>query len=156
MPVADRLAGTYLSVMRYECDAPNGHTWFRLETADEADAEAVLMAHAVDKFYRRAEDIARASYQPGPGLERDIGLKGHIARSMPLFLTLRDEDGAALVTAMIPQQRTTDLREPSIRPILVAHANKDPFPRFAEAIDALARHLGVPLPADECYPYRRG
>lgn len=141
--------------MRYECDAPNGMTWFRLETAAEADAEAAAMAHAVDKFYGRSEDLARATYQPGPGLERDIGLKAHIARSMPLFLTLRDEDGAPHVTAMIPQPRDAESHELSVRPILVAHANKDPYPRYASAIEALARHLGRTLSAEECYPYRR-
>jgi hypothetical protein len=142
--------------MRYECDAPNGLTWFRLENAAEADAEAAAMAHAVDKFYKRAEDAARASYQPGPGLERDIGLKDHIARAMPLFLTLRDAEGTALVTAMIPQKPDPEAHELAIRPILVAQANKDPYPPYAAAIDALARHLRRPLGADECYPYRRG
>jgi hypothetical protein len=141
--------------MRYECDAPKGMTWFRLETAAEAEAEAAAMAHAVDKVYLRAEDAARATYRPGPGLERDIGLKSHITRSMPLFLTLRDGDGTPHVTAMIPHQREADPQDWTVRPILVAHANKDPYPRFAEPIDALARHLGRPLRADECYPYRR-
>ncbi len=145
--------------MRYECDGPNGMTWFRLETEAEAQAESALMGHAVDKFFRRAWEAARACYQPSPGLERDIGLKDHIARAMPLFLTLRDENGAGVVTAMIPlvtadhgPARDQDLWR---RPILVGPANSDPFSVHAEAIEALARHLRQPLDPMECYPYRR-
>ena len=36
--------------MRYVCDAPGGATWFRIETEAEAEAEAALMRHAVDKY----------------------------------------------------------------------------------------------------------
>jgi hypothetical protein len=149
----------YDRAMRYECDAPSGMTWFRLETEAEAEAEANLMGHAVDKFFRRAWEAARASYQPPPGLERDIGLKDHIARTMPLFLTLRDEDGGGHVTAMMPQSANpqADGSDQDLfrRPILVGPANSDPFRTQPEAIAALARHLGRNLDPEECYPYRR-
>lgn len=142
--------------MRFECDAPQGLTWFRLETAAEAEAEAAAMVHAVDACFKRAEAAARASFRPGPGLERDIGLKDHLFRVMPLFLTLRDEHGAPCVTAMVPRHPVAGDHDLAVKPILVAQANKDPYPRFAEAIQALARHLGRPLDPKECYPYRRG
>ena len=85
--------------MRYMCDAGNGKTWFRFETENEAEAEAALMRHSVDKYFRRYEAAARESYrapQGVPAFEQAIGLKDHIANSMPLFLTLRADDGDRL------------------------------------------------------------
>jgi hypothetical protein len=52
-----------------------------------------------------------------------------------------------------PESRATDQ---SVRPILVGRANTDPYPAHGEAIAALARHLGLTLDRERCYPYRRG
>lgn len=136
--------------MQYVCDASKGRAWFRVETDAEAADESRLMRHAVEKHFLLAKARARRSYQPGPGLERDIGLKGHLARTMPLFLTLRADDGAGLVTAMLP---------PGGKPlgdfpvIVVGPENADPYPDHADAIEALGRHYDVPLPRARCYPY---
>ena len=69
---------------------------------------------------------------------------------MPLFLTLRDGDGNALVTAMLPpggQERD------GFNPIIVGAANGDPYPEHGEAIRALGDHLGITLDRARCYPY---
>jgi hypothetical protein len=136
--------------MQYVCDAPKGRTWFRIETEAEATAESRLMRHAVEKHFLTAQQRARRTYVPGQGLERDIGLKGHVARTMPVFLTLRAEDGSGLATAMLP---------PGPKPssdftiIIVGPENADPYADHADAIEALARHFRVPLPRTRCYPY---
>src|ERR671917_2709204 len=81
--------------MRYVCDAPGGKTWFQIETEAEAAQESDLMSHTVAKYFRQAHERATASYapRPGPYIEQDIGLKAHIQRVMPVFLTLRDAEG---------------------------------------------------------------
>jgi hypothetical protein len=136
--------------MKYVCDAKAGRTWFRIETDAEAEAETRLMRHAVEKHFRRELERARLSYQPGPGLERDIGLKGHITRTTPLFLTLRADDGAGLATAMLPPQGRSD---PDFRVIIVGPENADPYAANADAIKALGVHLGLNLERERCYPY---
>lgn len=139
--------------MRYVCDAPGGATWFRLETEAEAEAEAALMRHAVDKHFRRFEAAARESYRapPGvPGFEQAIGLKDHIARAMPLFLTLRADDGAGLATAMLPPEGRN---QANFRIIIVGPENRDPYIDNAPAIQALARRFNVSLPRELCFPY---
>ena len=90
--------------MRYVCDAPNGETWFQIETEAEAALETVLMGHAVEKHFWQAREHAIATYVPPSGsyIEQDIGLKAHIQRVIPVFLTLRDEEGNGLATAMLP------------------------------------------------------
>src|ERR1700722_6169571 len=90
--------------MEYVCDAPHHRTWFRLTTEGEAVAESEEMRHAVEKHYRRERERAADSFHPLTTvyIEQDIGKEAHIQKSMPLFLTLRDEDGRALVTAMLP------------------------------------------------------
>jgi hypothetical protein len=138
--------------MQYVCDAPGRRTWFRMETDAEAEAETRLMRHAVEKYFRREQDRARLSYQPGAGLERDIGLKGHIARSTPMFLTLRADDGEGLATAMLPPAGS---RDPNFRVVIVGPENADPYEHHADAIQALARHVGMHLPRERCYPYAR-
>ena len=138
--------------MRFICDAPLGRTWFAFETLAEAEAEAGAMNHAVDRHFARAQTAAIASYaSPDPhGIARDIGLKDHIRRTMPLFLTLRDAEGAPLATAMLPPQgRSTS----GFRTIIVGPSNVDPYPRHADAIAAQARHLRIDLPRETCYPY---
>ena len=87
-----------------------------------------------------------------PVAEQNIGLKGHIQRGMPVFLTLRDGDGASLVTAMLPP---AGLTEKSFRPIVVGPANADPYDRHSDAITVLAKHYGLTLDPIRCYPYRR-
>jgi hypothetical protein len=141
--------------MRYVCDAPGGKTWFGMETEAEADAESALMQHAVAKFFRRTHDEAVACYRPAPStapLERDIGLKAHVARTMPRFLTLRDGDGAGLATAMLPP---TGGDGRGFRIIIVGPENSDPYVAHGEAIAALGRHLGLTLDPERCYPYGR-
>ena len=136
--------------MQFVCDALKGRTWFRIETDAEATAESRLMHHAVEKHFLTAQTRARRSYVPGPGLERDIGLKAHLARTMPVFLTLRADDGAGLATAMLP---------PGARPnseftiIIVGPENADPYADHADAIEALGRHFRIQLPRSRCYPY---
>ncbi|MGE0740357.1 MAG: hypothetical protein AB7O98_03375 [Hyphomonadaceae bacterium] len=139
--------------MRYVCDAPGGKTWFRLETEHEAEQESALMRHAVDKYFRRFEAAARESYRAPKGaasFEQAIGLKDHIARAMPMFLTLRADDGEGLATAMLPPQGRN---QANFRTIVVGPNNQDPYPAHEAAIDALADHFGVDLDRDLCFPY---
>ncbi|HEX3990097.1 MAG TPA: hypothetical protein VHX39_02865, partial [Acetobacteraceae bacterium] len=145
--------------MEYVCDAPNNRTWFRLLTEGEAIAESQDMRHAVEKHYRRERERAIDSFHPLTSvfIEQDIGKEDHIRRAMPLFLTLRDEDGKALVTAMLPAKGkgAQGLGVPSGGCIIVGPANADPYPGHADAIAALADHFGITLDRASCYPYRR-
>jgi hypothetical protein len=141
--------------MRYLCDGPAGTTWFRIETEAEAIAESNAMRHAVEKFFRKEQEKAAQTFQPPTRtfFEQEIGLKAHLQREMPLFLTLRDGEGNALVTAMLPPGGRDDRM---FRPIVVGPANSDPYPERGDAIEALANHVGIALERDRCYPYRRG
>src|SRR5438067_546199 len=123
--------------MKYVCDAPGGKTWFRIETEAEAAVESEGMRHAVEKFFRKEEEKAIQSFQPASKVyfEQEIGLKAHVQREMPLFLTLRDDR--------------------SFRPIIVGIANADPYVEHADAIRALSQHYGLSLERSRCYPYRR-
>ena len=108
--------------MQYVCDA-GAMTWFRLETAAEAALESRAMNHAVEKYYLDMQEKATATYEPPKGVpvaEQNIGLKGHVQRAMPLFLTLRNSEGTALVTAMLPP---AGQGERSFRPIIVGPGN---------------------------------
>ena len=136
--------------MDYVCDAPNDETWFRIVTEAEAMAEATEMSHAVDKHFRREWDRAAESFRSNNPvfIEQDIGKRDHIKRAMPLFLTLRDQDGRGLVTAMVTQPGPGSC-------VVVGRANADPYPDHAAAIAALGRHLGQTLDRARCYPYRR-
>ncbi len=98
--------------MEYVCDAPRNRTWFRLVTEGEAVAESLEMHHAVEKHYRRERERAVDAFHPTTSvfIEQDINKEDHIRRAMPLFLTLRDEDGKALVTAMLPPNGKTGRR----------------------------------------------
>lgn len=139
--------------MRYVCDAPGGATWFRIETEAEAEAEAALMRHAVDKYFRRYEAAARESYRApkgGASFEQEIGLKDHIAKTMPMFLTLRADDGAGLATAMLPPQGR---EQAGFRIVIVGPENGDPYIAHEGAIEALALHAQLSLPREACYPY---
>jgi hypothetical protein len=139
--------------MRYVCDAPGGATWFRLETEAEAEAEAALMRHSVDKYFRRHEAAARESFRAPKGsatFEQAIGLKDHIAKAMPLFLTLRSADGEGLATAMLPPQGRNQV---NFKIVIVGVENADPYEDFEDEIEALAQHFGIELPREECFPY---
>jgi hypothetical protein len=140
--------------MRFVCDAPHGQAWFQIETEAEAALESDLMNHAVEKHFRQAREHARMSYVPPSGsyIEQDIGLKAHIQRVMPVFLTLRDQDGNGLATAMLPPAGE-DVR--SVRPVIVGVGNSDPFPQHGEAIRVLGEHFERILDRVWCYPYRR-
>ena len=140
--------------MRYICDGAGDKTWFRLETAAEAAAESLAMRHAVERHFCREMDKATKSHQPVSKtfIEQEIGLKAHIQREMPLFLTLRNSEGAALVTAMLPPGGKEDS---AFRMIIVGPDNADPYPEHAAAIEALGRHFGLSLERSRCFPYQR-
>ena len=140
--------------MIYVCDAPDGKTWFRIETEAEAASESGTMRHAVEKYFRKEREKAVQSFQPisKVSFEQEIGLKAHIQREMPLFLTLRDGEGSPLATAMLPPGGKDDR---SFRPIIVGAGNADPYPEEGEAIRALGKHYGMTLERARCYPYRR-
>ena len=83
-------------------------------------------------------------------IEQEIGKEAHIQRAMPLFVSLRNQDGEGLVTAMLP---------PGGRGggacIIVGAGNTDPYPDYGDAIRALGDHFGLTLERSACYPYRR-
>ena len=140
--------------MKFICDAPAGKSWFRIETAAEAAVESLAMHHAVEKFFLAEEDKAVRSYRsPQAGfIERDIGLKSHLLRSMPMFLTLRDAVGQPLATAMLPPNGRDTA---TFRPVIVGFANSDPYPAHGPAIEAVARHFLLVLGRARCFPYAR-
>lgn len=138
--------------MKFVCDAPEGKTWFRIETEAEADHESELMRHAVAKFFRRERERAHAAWRPPAGaavIERDIGLKAFVTRTMAMFLTLRDGEGAGLATAMLPPESG----DVDFRVIIVGPANSDPYDLHGDAIAALEDHLDIDLARSDCYPY---
>ena len=139
--------------MQYICDAPGSTTWFRIETEGEAALESDAMHHAVEKHFRLAWEAAARSYRSVSSsyVEQDIGLKDHIQRAMPLFLTLRDAEGQALVTAMLPPGGQ---RDPTFRIIIVGPENSDPYREHGEAIRQLGERFGLSLDRAHCYPYR--
>ena len=112
------------------------------------------MHHAVEKYFRKEHERAAQSFRPISKLnfEQEIGLKAHVQREMPLFLTLRDDSGTPLATAMLPPNGREDR---SFRPIIVGPSNADPYPEHGDAVRALATHYGLPLERSRCYPYRR-
>jgi hypothetical protein len=141
--------------MQFVCDAAGRKAWFRIETEAEAAQESELMRHAVDKHFRRAFEEASQGYRPVPGpyVEQDIGRAAHIRRAMPVFLTLRDAEGTALATVMVPQQFGRDAL--ACNPMVVGPGNSDPYLEHGEAIRALGQHFGLTLDRARCYPYRR-
>lgn len=138
--------------MEYVCDAPGDLTWFRLVTEGEAVAESLEMQHAVEKHFRRERERAIDGFQPTTSvfIEQDINKEDHIRRAMPQFLTLRNQDGKPLVTAMLPPRG-----KQGGGCIIVGPANADPYPGHGDAIEALGSHFGVRLDRGSCYPYRR-
>jgi len=140
--------------MEYVCDAPGNRTWFRIVTEGEAAAESEAMRHAVEKHFRRERERAAESFRSLSTvfIEQDIGKEAHIKRAMPLFLTLRDEDGVGLVTAMLPPGGK---RDPNFGCIIVGPGNSDPYADHGDAIKGLGDHFGLTLDRARCYPYRR-
>ncbi len=141
--------------MEYVCDAPPD-TWFRLVTHSEALEETRLMEHTVERYFKEAYDNARNKFVPPAGgrfIEQSIGLKDFIGRTMPMFLTLRNNEGLPLATAMLPPSGKP---QAGFRPIIVGKANADPYPAYGDRIAALSRHLGLPLERERCFPYQRG
>ena len=69
---------------------------------------------------------------------------------MPIFLTLRDREGNALVTAMLPPGGKDDA---SFRIIIVGPSNGDPYPSHAVSIEALGKQYGITLDRARCFPY---
>jgi hypothetical protein len=140
--------------MQYVCDA-GAATWFRIETELEAVQESLMMGHAVERYFRDAVEKAAKSYAPPSDArlsEQNIGLKAHIKRSMPIFLTLRNRDGGGMITAMLPP---VGQGPDQYRPILVGPNNSDPYRDYPMAINILAQHFKVELDPARCYPYRR-
>jgi len=140
--------------MQYVCDAPP-KTWFRIETEAEAALETRDMDHAVEKYFLQAYEHAAKCYVPPRSahyIEQNIGLKAHIQRVMPIFLTLRDGEGKALATAMLPPAGQD---ERTFKPIIVGSGNSDPYPEHGDAIRKLGEHFGFKLDPLRCYPYRR-
>jgi hypothetical protein len=138
--------------MQYICDAPGQKSWFRLETEGEAARESDAMHHAVEKHFRQARETAVKTYRSCSSIfiEQDIGPAAHVQRVMPVFLTLRDAEGNALATAMLPPAG----RESSaFRIIIVGPENRDPYPDQEDAIRALGEHFGLTLDRNRCYPY---
>jgi hypothetical protein len=142
--------------MRFVCDAGGGTSWFRIETEVEAAREAELRRHAVEKHFRRAYEQAYRP-TPEPFVEQDIGRAVHIRRTMPVFLTLRDAEGTALVTAMLPPERrqAPGRADPACSPMVVGPGNSDPYPAHRAAIEELGRRFGIALDRARCYPYGR-
>jgi len=137
--------------MQYVCDAPNKKTWFRIETEGEAMMEAEAMHHSLDYRFRHAREAAIGSYMPPAQLrpfERNIGLGAHIARTMPLFLTLRDNEGTPLATAMLPQSACGDYP-----PSVVGPDYADAYRSEDGAIAALEKHLGRTLRRESYNPF---
>src|SRR5271155_3226088 len=112
------------------------------------------MRHSMEQHFRSEIEKAKQSFRPVSGVffEQEIGLKAHIQREMPLFLTLRDGDGNPLATAMLPPGGKDDR---SFRPIIVGPGNADPYPEEGDGIRALGEQYGMTLERARCYPYRR-
>lgn len=142
--------------MQYVCDGVGSRTWFRLETMAEAASESREMSHAVEKHFSEAMVKATKSYVPPATarvFEQNIGLKAHVQKAMPLFLTLRNNEGKALVTAMLPPSGRDNK---AFRLIIVGPDNADPYVAFAEDIRKLGAHFKLTLDPARCFPYRRG
>ena len=130
--------------MKYVCDASAGQPGFEIKTEAKAVSESDLMRHAVEKFFRKEQEKATQTYQPisKVSFEQEIGLKAHIQREMPLFLTLRDDEGNPLATAMLPPGGNDDR---NFRPIIVGMANADPISSMPTRSRPSAEHFGITL-----------
>ena len=80
------------------------------------------------RYFNQAREQAAADLRSAGRrrvIEQNIGLKAHIQRAMPMFLTLRDNEGTPLATAMLPPAGQTSA---SSEPIIVGPGNSDPYP----------------------------
>ena len=114
----------------------------------------------MEKHFRRAYEQASLANRQAPGpsfVEQDIGQAAHIRSAMPVFLTLRDGEGNALATAMLPPPRlqAAGRDDVAICPMVVGSGNGDPYPEHGEAIRDLGEHFGLALNRARCYPYGR-
>ena len=141
--------------MQYICDAPEKKAWFRIESSVEAALESAVMKNAIEVQYENALRAAVQTYQPSTRLrfiERNIGLNAHVARTMPMFLTLRDSEGNHLANAMLPPCGRND--EGFVCHI-VGPGGSDALKAEASAVDALERHFGLSVQNKEhgelCY-----
>src|SRR5947208_458018 len=115
--------------------------------------EQVVNLKAAKAFCREREKAVQSWRPERPNaIERDIGLEAHVQREMPLFLTLRDREGNALTTAMLPPGGKD---RGGFRIIIVAASNADPYPQQEAAIAALGAHFGLTLDRNRCFPYGR-
>ena len=138
--------------MKHICDAPDGKAWFRLETEAEAERESARMQHGVAVRFRRERARAVRSYRPQPAAfaGRGLSLERHVRIAMPIFLTLRDREDAALVTAMLAHGNRV---QPEAELIIVGKDETDPYPDHGRAIAALADKLGIDLDRTRCFPF---
>lgn len=141
--------------MKYVCDAPGGRAWFRIETQEEASDESELMRHSLERQFRSEMDKARQSFRPPSSVyfEQEIGLKAHLQHEMAMFVTLRDDAGTPLATAMLPPGGRGFL---PFRPVILGKGNLDPYVKYADCILALGKHFGLTLGRARCYPYPPG
>ena len=56
----------------------------------------------------------------------------------------------SLATAMLPPLGRNQV---NFRIVIVGPDNSDPYAENDKAIEALARHFGLSLPREECFPY---
>jgi len=132
--------------MEYVCDAPGDKTWFRIETENEAALEAIATTGKVAFIFDVEHKAACQSYRPHDRLrpiERDICLGAHLRRFMPQFLTLRDREGAALATALLPPRGLEE--EYCYLPSVFGPEGSDPYAAQADAIRALEKHFDLEI-----------
>ena len=136
--------------MQYVCDAGE-YTWFRIETLGEASLESRVMNHTLETNFREAYEAAARLHTPSKSVrfvEQNIGLKAHIQRTMPMFMTLRAQDGTPLVTAILPPAGRD---ERSFRPLVIGSANTNPYTKHGAAIRKLAEHYSLSLDPTRSY-----
>jgi hypothetical protein len=108
------------------------------------------MRHALENHFVAERQRAVAKFRARPaltGIERDIGLDAYALRAMPLFLTLRDQEGMPLASAMLPQQ--TKEASP-FRSTIVGPGYADAYAAHDGAIAALEKRFGLSL-RRECH-----
>ena len=118
-----------LFVMVEELD-PNHFTFTRDRKAGRLKSDHPIIQRIGDvQFlgpFNDAYQLVRLKYEDPAVLGDQLhALVSDIQRVMPMFLTLRDAEGKALVTAMLPP---AGQNEHQFRPIIVGHGNADPYP----------------------------
>lgn len=138
--------------MKYICDVPGGRTWFRLESEAEAERESARMQHGVAvRFHdERARAIRSYRAQSAASAGGSLPLERHVRIAMPIFLSLRDREDAALVTAMLAHGSPD---HPEAELVIVGKGDTDPYPDHGRAIAALSDRLGIDLDRARCFPF---